>query len=50
MANVEQPESNKTQQPEAVRHHLGAALDATETAENHFHIREALQLLHIEKP
>ena len=32
-----------------VRHHLHEALDATDYAEKHFYIREALQLLSIEE-
>lgn len=31
-----------------VRYHVRAALDATDTAEKQYHIREALQLLSIE--
>lgn len=44
-----QLELDGMQYPEQVCHHLQAALDATATAEKHFHIREALQLVHIEK-
>lgn len=42
-------EPSNTQYRERVRHHLQAALDATDTPEKEFHIREALQLLSIEK-
>lgn len=42
-------ESDITQHRNQLRYHLQAALDATETAEKHFHIREAMQLLTIEE-
>jgi uncharacterized protein (DUF952 family) len=35
---------------EQVIYHLRTALEATETAEKQFHVREALQLLTIEEP
>lgn len=41
--------TDKTQHAEQIHYHLWEALDATATAEKHFHIRQALQLLHIER-
>jgi hypothetical protein len=35
---------------EQIVYHLRTALEATETAEKQFHVREALQLLTIEEP
>ncbi|NHN58325.1 MULTISPECIES: hypothetical protein [Halorussus] len=45
----EQQGSRTTQHRKRVHHHLRAALSADETAEKHFHIREAMQLLTIEE-